>query len=213
MKTRKIILGLCLSMLGFWAQAQNGLENIVVERYYVSVAADNLPLSGTLPVGSVTYRVYADMLPGYKFQAAYGTVAPAHTLTINTTTSFFNNEDWGSKYPTFTKARCAVTNVMLDSWLSAGASCALNYGVFKTEDNGVATVTHPAGVLANVVPQMGIGLWTQDGILAGTPEDVTTVGQANAAASVFDATSQAGNSFVLTDGAWSVEWCNWPYCS
>ena len=35
---------------------------------------------GVLPVGSVTYRIYVDMLPGYKFQAAYG--VPGHEMRI-----------------------------------------------------------------------------------------------------------------------------------
>lgn len=53
-------------------QAQNGLKNIIVERYYVSDVADTALNSdgGTLPVGSVTYRIYADMLPGYKFEGS-----------------------------------------------------------------------------------------------------------------------------------------------
>src|SRR5436190_1343744 len=99
--------------LGLWAYAQNGLEGIVVEKYYVSDANDTTAngTGGVLPVGSITYRIYVDMLPGYKFQAAYGVdVAPTnvvstgdHELRIETTTLFFNNEDRGATTPGFTK--------------------------------------------------------------------------------------------------------------
>ena len=83
---KKIILGASLLILGGIAHAQNGLENIIVEKYYVANAADAAAAdvdatnagyaTGALPVGSVTYRVYADLLPGYKVQALYGTNAP-----------------------------------------------------------------------------------------------------------------------------------------
>ena len=69
---KKILIGAALLFTGFFAKAQNGLENIIVEKYYVSNAADAAGSSGTLPVGSVTYRIFADMLPGYNFQAIYG---------------------------------------------------------------------------------------------------------------------------------------------
>lgn len=199
MKLKNLILGLGLSVLGLFAQAQTGLENIIVERYYTATAADVAASTGALAPGSVTYRIYADMLPGYKFQAAYGT--PTHTLFIHTTTSFFNNEDRGSTIPSYTKAQAASNTVMLDSWLSVGAGCAGQFGVPLSEDNGVATVVHPAGVLT--------ALAANDGLLAPpsgtTLQGLTMVGpQVENGILIFDATSQAGNDFTLTDGAWSA---------
>ena len=85
---KKIILGLSLILLTELVHAA-GLENIIVEKYYVSNAADAGGSMGTLPVGSVTYRIFADLLPGFKFQALYG--IPTHELRFETTTSFFNN--------------------------------------------------------------------------------------------------------------------------
>lgn len=201
---KKLLLSLAL-LAGGVASAQNGLESIIVEKYYVSDANDAAGSVGTLPAGSVTYRFYVDMLPGYKFQAAFGTPAPAHTLSFTTTTSFFNNEDRGATTPTYTKTQARGNSIMLDSWISVGAAASGNYGVLKSEDDGVATVVN------NSVPQMlqnadasaGIPLTTQDGLLLGTPSAVTTIGQTDGQLVVFDATSQEGNSFVLTDGAWS----------
>ncbi len=218
MKIKNLFLGLGLAMLGLFAHAQNGLESVVVERYYVATAADAAASTGILPVGSVTYRIYADMLPGYKFQAAYGaTVIPdisnpsikvVHALKITSTSSFFNNEDRGSTSPTYTKAQAALNTVMLDSWLTVGGAAAGQFGVLKTEDNvalGGATVLHPAGVLANSGGQMGIALTAQDGLWAGAPQSITLVGpQISAGISVFDATSQTGGDFTITDAAWSA---------
>lgn len=95
---KKIILGTALLFLAAFANAQNGLENITVEKYYVSNSVDATGSIGALPVGSVTWRVYADLLPGYNLQAAYGVAN--HTLLITSSTTFFNNEDYGSTTPT-----------------------------------------------------------------------------------------------------------------
>lgn len=205
---KKIILGIFLLFIASLSHAQNGLEGIVVEKYYVSNAADAAASVGILPVGSVTYRIYADMLPGYKFQAAYGVAS--HTLTLSTTTTFFNNEDRGATTPTYTKTQAKGNSVMLDSWLSVGASCTNNFGILKTEDNvatGGANVVNSNGILANTDPSAGIPLTTQDGIYAGTPEPVTFVGITTGVSAndlqVFDATSQVGNLFTTANGSWA----------
>jgi hypothetical protein len=197
---KKQLLGLCLLLISVFSIAQNGLENIIVEKYYISNADDSVASVGTLPVGSVTYRIYADLAPGYEFVMAYGDAI--HTLSIKTTTSFFNNEDRGSTAPTFTKAQARNNTVMLDSWLSAGAACSGNIGVLKSEDDGVANVVNSNGILANNDPSAGIPLTTQDGLLAGTPFPVQFIGLSAEQLSLFDNTSQVGNSFVVTDGAW-----------
>ena len=207
MKIKNILLGAGLIFLGLFAQAQNGLEGVVVERYYVANAADAAASSGALPVGSVTYRVYADMLPGYKFQAAYA--LPSHHLFIKTSTKFYNNENRGATTPTYTKAQAATETVMLDSWLSVGAAAAGQFGVLKSEDNvalGGPTVVHPAGILANTDASIGIPVTTQDGLWTGAPQSVTFVGPqaSDGAAANFDATSQAGGDFTCDNMAWSA---------
>ena len=83
----KIVISVLLFQ-SFSLLAQNGLENILVEKYYVSNADDTLANSyaGKLPIGSITYRIYADLLPGYRFQAAYG--SSNHDLFFKTSTLF-----------------------------------------------------------------------------------------------------------------------------
>jgi hypothetical protein len=199
---KKNLLSILLLFIGVFANAQNGLENIIVERYYVSNSADATGSLGALPAGSVTYRIYADMLPGYKFQAAYG--IPNHELKLTTSTSFFNNEDYGSTAPTFSKTNAAKNSVMLDSWLSAGAACSGNFGILKADDDGVANIVNNTipQILQNNNPLAGIPLTTQDGLIAGTPEALTTVG-ISSEISVFDNVSNAGNSFSTFNGSWA----------
>lgn len=195
---KKIILGLSLVIFGTLTYAQNGLENIIVEKYYISNAADAAGSIGVLPTGSTTYRIYADMLPGYKFQAIYGVAG--HQFLLKTSTTFFNNEDRGATTPTFSKSQAADNTVMLDSWFSAGAACTGNFGILKSEDNGVANVVNANGILQNNNPSAGIPLTTQDGIYAGTPQAVTFVGLTTEL-DVFDATSQFGNTFSTYNGS------------
>jgi hypothetical protein len=182
--------------------AQNGLEGIIVEKYYVSNQNDASVdgIGGVLAPGSVTYRIYADLLPGYKFQAAFG--IPDHELRLATTTTFFNNEDRGDVTPAYTKTQAGTNTVMLDSWLSCGGACVNNFGILKSEDNGIANVVNANGVLQNNDPAAGIPLTTQDGLISGSPEAVTIVG-INTEADVFGATNAAGNLLTTLNGSWA----------
>ncbi len=199
MNIKFLLLGIGLSVLGLSVQAQNGLENVFVERYYVSNAADAAGSVGLLPVGSVTYRIYADLLPGYKVQTIFG--IPTHPLLMNTTTSFFNNEDYGNTIPTFSANNAKKNTVMLDSWLTTGEACAGYNGILKTEDNGVGNFVNANGLLQNNAAQAGIPLTTQDGMLAGTVPNTGTLGL-DAAIGVFGDGSANGNTFLVNDGSW-----------
>ena len=206
---KKILLSLSLLFLAAASFAQNGLEGLIIEKYYVSNSTDEAGSIGSLPAGSVTYRFYADMLPGYKFQAAFG--VPLHTLKFETTTGFFNNEDRGATSPTYTKTQARSNSVMLDSWFSVGAACSGNYGILKSEDNvtlGGATVVNSNAMLLNNDTSAGIPLTTQDGIYLPTgvpaPESVTFVGFTAADLDNFDATSYAGSSFITNNASWAA---------
>jgi hypothetical protein len=201
---KKSLLIIASAILSISAFGQ-GLENIIVEKYYISDANDATvnDLGGVLPVGSVTYRVYVDMLPDYKMQAVFG--IPGHELRISTTTLFFNNEDRGATTPTYTKNQAKNHTVMLDSWISVGAACSGNFGVLKSEDDGVANNTNNNDVLQNNNSDAGIPLTLQDGLLLGTTQPVTTLG-IDAQLAIFDNTNDAanGSAFSTSDGAWSA---------
>ncbi len=204
-----IITGAALFLLAGLAKAQApaGLDSILVERYYVSDANDKTvdATGGVLPLNSVTYRIFVDMKPGYLFKAAYGVdVQPVnvrnagdHELRIATTKLFFNNEDRGATSPTFSKANAANNTVMLDSWLSVGAACANNFGIVKASDNGVSNVVNADGVLQNNNTYAGFPLTVQDGLIAGTPEVVTTIGITNDI-KVFDNQNDGTNGPVFS---------------
>jgi len=201
---KKSVLLSLMSLLTFPLFSQNGLENIIVETYYVSDANDATVDAdgGVLPVGSVTRRVYVDMLPGYKLQAVYGAPAPNfHELRIATTTLFFNNIDRGAITPTYTKTQARGNTVMLDTWVSVGGACVGQIGVLKTADDGVATNVNNDGVLLNAHPAAGIPLTEQDGMVAGTINSATRVGADDQFAK-FDAQND-GPLFLTSDGSWA----------
>ena len=157
---RNIIPVIYLILLCGLAHAQ-GLENIIVEKYYISDAKDSTASGGYLPAGSVTYRIFADMKPGYRFQAAFG--ISGHELRLATTTLFFNNENYGGSVANVIPDRKLKDyTVMLDSWLSAGAASEGTLGILKSKDNGVETVINAGGFLQSASPGAGIPLKTQD---------------------------------------------------
>ncbi len=194
----------------FFLHAQNGLENVIVETYYISDANDTMANidGGVLPVGSVTYRIYADLLPGYKFQAGYG--VPGHECRFETSTLFFNNEDRGNTTPIYTKAQSDDNTVMLDSWLSVGAACSGYFGILKSEDDGVNTNvnSYSPQVLQNNDALAGIPVSVQDGLIQITgriPEPVTEVG-ISIPIEVFNNQNDGTNGpvFSTDNGSWAA---------
>lgn len=158
--------GMIFSGCNFLYAQEPGLEGIVVEKYYVTTAADTVggDSTGHIPVGAVTYRVYADLKPVYRLQAVFG--VPEHELRIATTTRFYNSAIGDGRsandiHPSYFK----YGTVMLDSWVSVGAA-ALDYqALLKTEDDTAASTVfqHSRGLLRN---QKGfeIPLTEKDGI-------------------------------------------------
>lgn len=202
MVKRLLLFSITLFFLTIYTKAQNGLESIWVERYYVSDSVDSANSHPSLPVGSVTYRIYADMLPGYKVQTIFG--IPAHPMTITTTTEFWNQEDYGSSIPTFSANNAKKNTVMIDSWLSTGGACNGWNGVPKTEDDGVNNFVNSnvPQLLQNNALQAGIPLTTQDGMLAGAVPTTGTLGIAQDMLDLFGDGSANGNTFLVPDGSW-----------
>lgn len=204
---KKFLLLTLIPFLPLLCIAQQGLEDVIVEKYYVADANDTLAngIGGNLPVGSVTYRIFLDLLPGYKFQVAYG--VPTHELRIETSTLFFNNEDRGSTTPNYSFNNAARNTVMLDSWLTVGAACSGRMGVLKSEDDGVGNIINNFSpqLLQNNDTSAGIPLTIQDGFIAGTPEAFTELGITNEIA-VFDNQNDGTNGpvFSTLNGSWTA---------
>jgi hypothetical protein len=177
---KKIVLGISLFMSTF-AFAQNGLEKIIVEKYYVSNAADKAQAvqqakdasfpENVLPEGSVTYRVYADMLPGYKLLSIFADITNGHKLIFKTTTSFYNNPD-GDALAVSKKADISNNVLALDTYLTLGAAATNTFGILKADDDGtsnnITSTNNADGVLLNSTVEMGVPLTTNDGLFSGT---------------------------------------------
>ena len=145
--------------------SQDGLEGIILEKFYISTKEDNSKpeLSGHLAPGSITYRIYVDLKPGYTFQAAYGT--PNHELYIKSTNLFYNHVEYGAEYPNRIPLRTYSRNTSrLDSWLSVGGAGENQIGVLKSEDDTLNVFKTSGAYLKNHSKKMGVSLEVVDGM-------------------------------------------------
>ena len=158
MKKSSLFVFLFMSFMSIYAQ--NALEGIIVEKYYVSTKKDNSKkqLSGELPVGSTTYRIYVDMAPGCRFMAAYG--SPGHPLEINSTENIYNHIDNGAEHPIRIPERTYKKNIVpLDSWITIGPAGENYFGVLKEADtikDFASVVPFEKGFLISQKKEMGL---------------------------------------------------------
>lgn len=201
----KIIAVLALTLSSIFATAQNGLENIVIEKYYISDANDiAAEKSGSLHSGALTYRIYVDMLPGFRFQAAYG--IQGHELRLATTTFFYNSAEGAAIANEITNKILDTNTVMLDSWLTVGAACSAGSGIMKEADDATGTIvnTNKPAVLQNGNTLAGIPVKNRDGILMASPQSVATTFGIEKEIKVFAANdSVAHNVFSTFNGSWA----------
>jgi hypothetical protein len=209
MKTKNLIIGLGILCLNAVAYAQ-GLQGIVVEKYYSTDAADGANALAneaitTLNTGTTVYRVYVDMAAGYKYSQIFG--SNANNLKVNTTTNFYNDPSYGV---TINPATVSVTNIrkntmMIDSWFTTGGTAVGKVGVLKSEDTDGALV-NAQGILANNaggcfgLPINGSG--AQDGFVASTSSTYlvpNALGLGSSLACLEGTTP--GNSILITNGA------------
>lgn len=217
---KKVTLLFSLFLLAFISKSQNGLDSVWVEIYYVSDANDSVgndnAFAGVLPVGSVTYRLWAFMQPGYKLQAAYGVdILPTgsspgdHQLLLTTSTTFYNNEDYGTYQPCgISENNLKKHSVMIDSWFSMGCNGGGKVSVPKFADtDGALANSNVPPMLQNTDPFAGIPINMQDGMIAGVQPSVTFVGLGTVAPHelpAFDNVSQSTDTFETTNGSIAV---------
>lgn len=199
----KILLSLVAVFIVNAVSAQDGLEGIYVETYYVSDEADSLDADENfavypLGIGSVTYRVYVDMLPGYSFIQMFGN--EEHPLTIQTTTAFYNDPNYGvSVYSGTSLNNTKKNTTLIDTYLTVGGVANGLLGVPKEEDTD-GTIGNNQGILANSNPAAGqpiMGVDGVDGLLPGTPVLPNTLG-ISGDLDLFD--QSEGNFFQTTNG-------------
>ncbi|HOZ86769.1 MAG TPA: hypothetical protein PL029_03375, partial [Bacteroidia bacterium] len=203
MKTnaKKIILGLGLALLGSFAAKSQGVQNIIVEKYYKADANDvaNATSNGAvvpLTTNHVTYRVFVKMAPGYQLNALYGDAN--HPWKYTTTTAFYNDPQFGAVVGVGT----STTNVrkataMIDSYLTMGGAANNKQGVLKIYDTDGSIgnfnsilANNPGGVYG--APINGSG--AADGLMTGTVQAATAVGFSTET-DIFDQT--AGGTFSV----------------
>lgn len=208
MKTIQYILSIAFVVCSALANAQ-GLEGIVVERYYQTDAADaaNATAEGAtvpLPAGTTVYRVYVDMAAGYRFVQLFGNAT--NNLEVNSTANFYNDPVYGvSVNPgTISTTNIRRNTALIDSWFTTGGTANGKVGVLKSDDTD-ATLGHQDGLLAN-----NAGGCFGFPIMGGTGRDGMVNQTANtylvpntlglgSALDVLDQTP--GNSIVITSGA------------
>lgn len=155
------------------------VENIIVEKYYISDQFDSTDVTGgKLDSGSVTYRIYVDLPKDQKLTKIYGDVK--HPFLIKSTASVFNNSGDGQTFGMdFTKSRYSDNTVALDSWLTLGQTTKTQggktyFGILKEQDtdgsfigganNDGGSEAISTGLLINSNPSMGKALTLADGM-------------------------------------------------
>ncbi|MBL7981016.1 MAG: T9SS type A sorting domain-containing protein [Flavobacteriales bacterium] len=203
-----VVASTFLASLGFGQYAPpdpSGFQGLIVETYYVADENDAADQDGggVLPAGSVVYRVYADLKPGYRVLTVGG--FPGHPLNMSTSTAFFNNEDrgeaWGRNIPA---QHLNKNTVAIDSWLALGSASTQHWGVLKSADpdgSVVGGANNDNGLLVNSVPVIGLPLTEADGLWStGTaPPSITFVGEAP---DLFD--GGGSNSYSNDNFAWAI---------
>ena len=153
--------------------AQNDIENVIVETYYISDAVDATDTGGGgLAEGSKTYRVYLDLCDSCALRSIYGDVN--HTLRIASTAFFFNHLDRGVTYGhQMNNGALDEGTAPVDSWLSLGAGSNQKAGVLKVDDpdgtlldpNDGGSALIAGGLMQNTDANAGIPLNLQDGLM------------------------------------------------
>jgi hypothetical protein len=207
---KKLVLSISfLSLTGFFSKttAQVSLEGIVVEKFYISDAADSIDAANNaavypLYVGSTTYRVYANLLPGCKVKTIFGTID--HPLEVKTTTAFYNDPSYGfSTYQATSLNNTKKNTTLIDSYFTLGGVGSGLVGVLKSEDTD-GSIGNLQGILANTDSQMGLpitGANSVDGLMPGTGNMLNILGITNEL-DIFDQTQ--GSTFIVTDAALAV---------
>ena len=185
-----------------------GLEGIIVEKYYIPNAADvaahtaNGTVNTALNANSVVYRVYVDMAANYKLTNIWGNTA--HPLTINTTTAFFNDGNGVDVNGGMNQNSWKANTAGLDSYLTMGNVVSGKQGVLKSEDTD-GTIGNTQSLLANNPggcygdPIMGTS--GKDGMITGSNNAYSNLGLPTSL-NIFDQTN--GGSFTMNGGSIAV---------
>lgn len=157
-------------------KAQNAIENVIVEVYYVSDVNDATDeTGGGLPAGSKTYRVFIDLCEGCALRSVYGD--ENHEIRIVSTAPFYNHADRGRTFGHLVQTGALDEGTTaLDSWMAMGGASNQKRAVLKVDDpdgsivgggnNDGGSAMVPGGLLVNDDPLAGQPLVERDGLVA-----------------------------------------------
>ncbi len=194
---------LITSVIG--AQTFEGLDGVYIERYYQSNEMDNGAgkISGELKNNSKTYRIYLDLSPGYRFQAAYGTTA--HPLSFHSESLFFNHAGIGNTYPNVIPERSLSKNItLLDSWFTAGAAGESFMGVPKKldHDDNLLYKKFEDNYLTNDTKWMEFSLQERDGMHGSNDLPIVNLFQLDSTSKHLMMVTNS-NHLQIDNGAWA----------
>jgi hypothetical protein len=170
---KKFILILCLVILSAAAFAQQGLDGIIVEKYYKTNASDHAA-DPDLAEGAVTYRIFIDMKDGWQLQSVYGSPDNNQEMRFQTSApSFYNNTAGGAFGNDLSYSGLSSGLSMLDSYITLGAAAKKSgtnhfFGIPKLDDNTGTQISHSDGLLQNTAGYPAPFLSIKDGIITVT---------------------------------------------
>jgi len=155
------------------------LERLRIETYYIADADDATDtIGGHLEEGSVTYRIFVDMLPDSRLMAVYGD--NRHPLIFSSDHAFFNHREEGITFgKDLSRNRYSTGTAPLDTYITLG-QCSKSFAqgaYFGTpkdfdqdgsvvggvnNDGGSAAIA--SGLLKNGSTALGLPLTEADGL-------------------------------------------------
>jgi hypothetical protein len=182
--------------------AQPGIESVYVEKFYVVSKKDvsKTDFSGPITEGTCTYRIYLDLLPGYRFQAAYG--VKSHPLFFKSSGVFYNHVEYGNSQPNVIPFRTLSKNItLLDSWLSVGAAGENCFAVpRKLDEDGV--LQFDSGFFQNTTQETAQSFQVCDGMVFSERIPVPTFYQMDEQLKLLNSVSRS-NTIEVENGAWA----------
>lgn len=198
-----------MALLSFTIIKAQGLEDVILEKYYVMDAADAAATG--MPVGTVTYRVFADLASGWELQSIYG--SGADVFSVSSDMPFFNHEEASSFQQGITKSAIPsqATGLNLDSYFATGrvgTTTAPYLITTKAVDANGSILTVP-GIYNNTGGGIGNPIKTHDGYDGTTVvKNWTVAGGIDGAIDDVFSTLATGpstnNSFSTTSGALAI---------
>ncbi len=186
-----------------------GLEGIVVEKYYQANSADvaahatNGTVTAPLISGATVYRVYANLATNYKLTNVWGDAT--HPLTVTTTTKFFNDANGVDVMSGVSTSNWNTNTTALDSYLSIGQVATGKQGVLKTEDTDGTILTSTSLLLNNPAGCFGSpinGSGGKDGMMTAANTAYSNLGVPSLNVFQHDfAQSSNGQTFTMNGGS------------